>query len=122
MSPILTEKLADMFRLLGDPKRLGVVLVCRNQPRAVSDIAEEAGVSLALASHHLRLLRSAGLAHAERRGRQVFYQVADAHVAHMLSDMVTHVEECSPRTTQLSGRRSMLHGGKPSPANPKKEH
>ena len=114
MSPILTEKLADMFRLLGDPKRLGVVLVCRNQPRAVSDIAEEAGVSLALASHHLRLLRSAGLANAERRGRRVFYQVADGHVAHMLSDMVTHVEECSPRTVRHSGRRSVLRGGTPS--------
>ena len=44
-------------------------------------------------SHHLRLLRAARLLHAERQGRQVFYQVTDDHVRRMLGNMVDHVAE-----------------------------
>ncbi|HEY2589049.1 MAG TPA: metalloregulator ArsR/SmtB family transcription factor, partial [Tepidisphaeraceae bacterium] len=64
------------------------------QATAVSDVAARSGLSLSLVSHHLRLLRMGGLVAADRRGRQVFYAVADGHVAHMLSDMLAHVTQC----------------------------
>jgi DNA-binding transcriptional ArsR family regulator len=85
--------LADLFRLLGDPSRLRIVVSCLRKPLAVSDIAEKLGLSVSLVSHHLRLLKGARLVRAERQGKQVFYGADDTHVRRMVEDMVTHVAE-----------------------------
>lgn len=85
--------LADLFRLLGDPTRLKIVVSCLCAPLAVSDIAERLGLSVSLVSHHLRLLKGARLVRAERQGKQVYYQADDLHVRRMVEDMVTHIAE-----------------------------
>src|SRR5690625_1780150 len=82
-----TARLAEMFRLLGEPNRLSLVYACLEQARSVHQLADEADISMSLASHHLRLLRAARLLRAERRGKQVFYVAADAHVRRVLLDM-----------------------------------
>ena len=85
--------LADLFRLLGDPTRLRIVVSCLRTPLAVSDIADRLGLSVSLVSHHLRLLKGARLVRAERQGRQVYYGADDMHVRRMVADMVTHIAE-----------------------------
>jgi DNA-binding transcriptional ArsR family regulator len=85
--------LADLFRLLGDPSRLRIVVSCLRTPLAVSDIAERLGLSVSLVSHHLRLLKGARLVRANRQGKQVFYGADDVHVRRMVEDMVTHIGE-----------------------------
>ncbi len=54
-----TYELADMFKMLGDPSRLRIVIATLEGPVAVSDIAERLGLSISLVSHHLRLLARA---------------------------------------------------------------
>ncbi len=88
-----TADLADIFRLLGDPTRLSIVLATLPGEIAVAAIARRIGASPSLVSHHLRLLRGARILRAERRGKQVFYSTADAHVRDMLGDMIVHVGE-----------------------------
>ena len=85
--------LADLFRLLGDPTRLKIVVSCLRTPLAVSAIADRLGLSVSLVSHHLRLLKGARLVRAERQGKQVYYQADDLHVRRMVEDMVTHIAE-----------------------------
>jgi len=85
--------LADLFRLLGDPTRLRIVLACVDGPRAVGAIAGSLGLSPSLVSHHLRLLRAARIVRAERQGKQVFYLAADRHISGMLAEMLEHVAE-----------------------------
>lgn len=85
--------LADLFRLLGDPTRLKIVVSCLRAPLAVSDIADRLGLSVSLVSHHLRLLKGARLVRADRQGKQVYYQADDLHVRRMVEDMVTHIAE-----------------------------
>ncbi|MBB6321243.1 ArsR/SmtB family transcription factor [Paraburkholderia tropica] len=91
--------LADLFRLLGDPTRLKIVLVCVAGRRAVGAIADALGLSPSLVSHHLRLLRAARIVRAEREGKQVFYAADDAHIgamlAGMLAGMLAHVAEAA---------------------------
>ncbi len=87
--------LADLFRLLGDPSRLRIVVACLKTPLAVSDIADKLGLSVSLVSHHLRLLKGARLVRADRQGKQVFYGADDDHVRRMVQDMVVHVGEHS---------------------------
>jgi len=88
-----TLRLAEMFRLLGEPNRLSLVYACLDEPRSVQTLAADIDISMSLASHHLRLLRSARLLRAERRGKQVFYVAADVHVQRVLRDMVEHSDE-----------------------------
>jgi DNA-binding transcriptional ArsR family regulator len=88
-------ELGEMFRLLGDPSRLKIMLACLNTPICVSDVAAATKLSPSLVSHHLRLLRAARLVRAERQGKQVFYVAADEHIHCVLVDMVTHVAEPS---------------------------
>lgn len=89
--------LAETYRLLGDPTRLRVLLACLPGPIAVGDIAIAVNASPSLVSHHLRLLRGARLVRGTRQNRQVFYETADAHIAHMLTDMIEHaMEEADP--------------------------
>lgn len=87
--------LAETFRLLGDTTRLRILFFCLEGPRSVGDIAETLGLSQALVSHHLRLLRAARLVSGERRSRQVFYAVTDNHVSSILTDMTNHIGEDS---------------------------
>ena len=86
-------ELADLFRLLGDPTRLRIVLTCLDAPTAVGEIADRLELSASLVSHHLRLLRAARIVRAERQGKQVFYAAADDHVRCVVVDMLEHVAE-----------------------------
>ncbi len=88
--------LAEVFHLMGDPSRLSILMVVLDGPRAVAEIAAETGLSASLVSHHLRLLRAGRLVRAERRGKQVFYTVDDAHIRSVLTDMAEHVAELAP--------------------------
>lgn len=89
-------RIAGLFRLMGDPTRLAILIACLGAPRAVGDIAGATGASPSLVSHHLRLLRAAGLVRGERAARQVFYGAADDHVRHMLADIIAHSREAAP--------------------------
>lgn len=89
--------MAEAFRLLGDPTRLRIVIYCLDGPKPVGEIAATLGLSQTLVSQHLRLLRNARLVRAERRSRHVYYEIADSHISHLLSDMAEHVTEDHPQ-------------------------
>jgi ArsR family transcriptional regulator len=88
-----TIELADLFRLMADPTRLRLTLMCLRQAHSVGVMADTLGLSASLVSHHLRLLRASRLIQAQRRGNRVYYLVTDEHIRRMLSDMVDHVAE-----------------------------
>jgi ArsR family transcriptional regulator, lead/cadmium/zinc/bismuth-responsive transcriptional repressor len=104
------NKLATMFRLIGDPSRLRIILACLKQPICVSDVATRTRLSPSLVSHHLRLLRAARIVRSERHGKQVFYAPADDHVRWTIADMIVHVaEDADPGGTQRrSGRAGKI--------------
>ena len=85
-------QLAETFGLLADRTRLSIVVQCRDGgPIAAGDIAAALSLSPSLVSHHLRLLRATRILQAERRGKQVFYALADACVREVLSIMAEHL-------------------------------
>ena len=90
------EELAEIFRLMGDPNRLRILLLVMEGPLPVGEIAERTGLSPSLVSHNLSRLRAGRLVRSERQGKQVFYQAADAHVDSVLRDMLEHVAEVEP--------------------------
>ena len=88
-----TVEIAEMFRLMGDPTRLKILIHCLDGPVAVGDLARLTGASQSLVSHHLRLLRAARILAAERRGKKVYYAAADDHIRTVVGDMIDHVAE-----------------------------
>lgn len=84
---------AEVFRLLGEPNRLRIVLACLDAARGVGEISATLGLTQSLTSHHLRLLRTARIMRATRHGRQVAYTVDDDHVRDVLHTMVAHFVE-----------------------------
>ena len=89
----LIPQVADTFKLMGDPSRLAILILCLNGPVAVGDIAGKLTLSPSLVSHHLRLLRGARLVRSERRGKQVFYEAEDHHIRCIVADMMEHAAE-----------------------------
>jgi ArsR family transcriptional regulator len=68
---------AEVCRVLTDPKRLMLLDVLREGEHSVGDLAEELGCSLANASQHLAVLRSAGLVDTRRSGTTILYHLAE---------------------------------------------
>src|ERR1700674_1141742 len=93
LTPDQTSELAEMFHLLGEPNRLGIVVSCLDGPLNVGEITLRLTLSQSLVSHHLRLLRAARLLKAGRRGKQVYYSIPDCHVREMLTNMIEHLTE-----------------------------
>jgi ArsR family transcriptional regulator, zinc-responsive transcriptional repressor len=83
----------ELFRALGSVNRLAIVLELDRGDRCVHELVTEIGISQALASQHLRVLRTAGLVVGKRRGKETVYSLADEHVAHIVRDAVTHGSE-----------------------------
>ncbi len=85
------ELLASRFALLADPTRLMMLAhLIESGQTNVGELAAKVGASESAASHQLRQLRLAGLVRPTRRGRAVFYEVADEHVATLVQTAATH--------------------------------
>lgn len=83
-----------VFKALGDPTRLKILDLLRSRGKScceliarderglcACDIEAAVGLSQAAVSHHMGLLRRAGLVQAEKRGRWIFYRRNDAALA-----------------------------------------
>ncbi len=70
--------LARSFAALSDPVRLRLVSLLATSPGGavcVCDLVEPVGKSQPTVSHHLKVLREAGLVTSEKRGTNVWYAV-----------------------------------------------
>jgi ArsR family transcriptional regulator len=69
--------LADLFKALADPTRVAIVnRLASGEPCCVCDLTDAFELSQPTVSHHLRILRDAGLVEAERRGTWAYYRLA----------------------------------------------
>jgi len=85
--------MAELFDMLSDPTRLGILMQLRAHDQAcVTDLAMWTGTNESAVSHALRLLRAHGIVDSERRGRWIFYRLADGHARVVLDATVTHLD------------------------------
>jgi ArsR family transcriptional regulator, arsenate/arsenite/antimonite-responsive transcriptional repressor len=78
--------LAQIFRALGDPVRLRLVsLIGAHQGGevCVCDLTSAFNLTQPTISHHLKVLREAGIIDSERRGTWVYYRLVPAALEHM---------------------------------------
>lgn len=70
-----SDKCARFLKALADPERLRIVQCLQAGPKAVTEIALLLKNELANISHHLGVLRHAGLVHDEKDGKFVIYRL-----------------------------------------------
>ncbi|ARJ38710.1 ArsR family transcriptional regulator [Sporosarcina sp. P21c] len=87
-------KMVQIFKALADETRLRIAYsLTLESEMCVCDVAAVIQSSSATASHHLRYLRDHSLAKSERRGKMVYYSLADEHVADLVKIAYEHAIE-----------------------------
>jgi DNA-binding transcriptional ArsR family regulator len=85
----------EVLRMLADATRVRLLWVLSQEELAVNELAERVARSPAGVSQHLAKLRLARLVRSRRAGTQVFYRVANTHVAQLVRDAVLHAEHAA---------------------------
>lgn len=73
----MNDSCCTVFHALSDRTRLTILELLNEKERCVSNICEHFHISQPSVSHHLDILKRAGLVSAEKRGREVYYRFTD---------------------------------------------
>jgi DNA-binding transcriptional ArsR family regulator len=97
------ERTAALFRGLGDPERLSLLLLLRDGEVCVSELADAQDSPLPTISQRLKILEQDGLVRKRRDGRHVLYGLFDDHVRCIVEDGLVHGAEPAPTGTPSPG-------------------
>lgn len=94
------DRVAATFGVLADPTRARILhaLSLADTELCVCDLAVLLGISQSALSHQLRLLRDRNVVARTKRGRMVYYRLADEHIRHVFADGLRHAGEEPSRT------------------------
>ena len=87
------EAAAEMFRALGDPERLRLLVRLAAGEACVSELAEDEGEKITTVSARLKTLFVVRLVKRRREAKHVFYALADEHLPPMLRNAIEHAAE-----------------------------
>ena len=71
----------DFAKALADETRQKIMSLCCCKQLSVTDIVQQMGVTQPTVSHHLKILRDAGLVIVERRGKEIYYTLNQQRLA-----------------------------------------
>lgn len=71
----LCTGLSDVFSALGDPHRRHILRLLGQGDRSAGELGASLPLTKASVSHHLAVLRHAGLVHDQRRGQRIIYSL-----------------------------------------------
>jgi DNA-binding transcriptional ArsR family regulator len=77
LTPALIDRVAERFRVLGEPMRIRLLNVLREGEATVSELQEAVGASQQNVSRHLGVLASAGVVERRKRGNFAVYSISD---------------------------------------------
>lgn len=92
------ELQAQLCQSIGQAVRLRIVHTLKEGPKAVNDIASSLSITQSTASRHLSILRTTGILTTQRRGSEVYYEIANPKV----------VEICEMMRALLAERESQF--------------
>jgi ArsR family transcriptional regulator len=102
--------LASLFKALADPARVKIMAMLLNTEEVCAcDVATGIGKSAATTSHHLNLLRTAGLVTSDRRGTWIYYRILPERIAQLrdaLQVTVTTWSNCQSVTADVGPTRT----------------
>jgi DNA-binding transcriptional ArsR family regulator len=107
LSPKLVERIAERFRVLGDPMRVSLIENLRAGEATVSTLTARTGGSQQNISKHLSVLHVAGIVARRRDGARAFYRLVDSAVLELCAIVCESLGQ--PART---GRRALAQRGR----------
>jgi DNA-binding transcriptional ArsR family regulator len=86
---------ADAMKQLGDPSRLKIFWLLCHTEECVINVAAIVNMSSPAVSHHLKLLKAAGLLVTRRDGKEVYYKAADTTLVKELHQTIEKIANIS---------------------------
>lgn len=83
------NQVSDTFQLISDPSRLKILWLLCHSEDCVANIGAALDMSSPAISHHLRILKQAGLLVSSRHGKEVHYTLAktdESELVHRIVD------------------------------------
>jgi ArsR family transcriptional regulator len=94
LSVQLEKDLVQVFKLLSDETRLRILMyLLRENELHVTALCDKLGQSQPAVSHHLALLRVAGLIEARRDGKHNFYSIRKKHFHRIMAELFQKIGE-----------------------------
>ena len=84
---------AELFHLLGEEKRMGIFWLLCHCEECVVDLAALFDLTSSTLSHHLKVLKKAGLVVSRKKGKEVYYSAAETRRAKILHGMIEEMIE-----------------------------
>jgi DNA-binding transcriptional ArsR family regulator len=97
------EAAAEIFRALGDPERLRLLLRLAEGEACVSELAEDEGEKITTVSARLKTLSMVRLVRRRRQAKHVFYALADDHVLRLVRNAIDHAAESRAAVSAVFG-------------------
>ena len=82
--PLSPQKISKLFRVLGQPAHLDILLAIGTGEACVCHLEAATGCRQAYISQHLMALRSEGLLVSRRDGRRIYYRLKNAGVLDLI--------------------------------------
>ena len=82
------DKSSETFALISDSTRLKILWLLCHTEECVANIAAAIEMSSPAVSHHLRVLKQAGLLTHRRQGKEAYYTLADTDEARLVHHIV----------------------------------
>ena len=86
-------ELSDFFKVMGDSTRIQLLWALEESEMCVGDLAVLLNMTKSAVSHQLKVLRTAKLVRAQKKGKNVYYALSDRHVYTILKMALEHVCE-----------------------------
>ncbi len=100
LSHELEKNLVQVFKLLSDETRLRILMyLARERELHVSALCDRLGQSQPAVSHHLALLRVAGLIEPRRDGKHNYYSVCAVHFRRLMEELFSTMGD--PETEEI---------------------
>ncbi|GAB3764653.1 metalloregulator ArsR/SmtB family transcription factor [Microlunatus parietis] len=90
-----------MIKVLADPQRELLIERLTNGPACTCHLVDETGLKQPTVSHHLKVLREAGVVEAEPHGRYTYYRLVPAS----LDAAAEHVARLAERARDTANER-----------------
>ena len=85
--------LADLYKMFADSTRVRILWALSCGEMCVCDVAVLLGMTKSAISHQLKSLRLANLVKYSKRGKAVYYSLADSHVKDIFEKGFEHIHE-----------------------------
>ena len=102
--PSLPDDLAGFLRVAADPNRLRILALLARGEWCVSDIEAAVGLPQNLVSHHLSMLKRAGLANNRRDGKRIYYRIEPQTLGEHLGALRALLDTRQPSVVSPSAR------------------